>query len=88
MEHHEKERARSIAWHANRRGVLVPPERCEKCGTAASVLVMHHEDYTKPLDVIWLCNPCHYPMHPGSSAAGQSANEKDRARPGQDAALW
>jgi len=34
---------------------------CEFCGCAVSVA--HHEDYAKPLDVMWLCNPCHKSLH-------------------------
>lgn len=34
---------------------------CERCGDPKSVA--HHEDYDKPLDVVWLCQPCHKERH-------------------------
>jgi ribosomal protein S27AE len=34
---------------------------CVRCGEAKSVA--HHEDYDKPLEVMWLCQPCHKQRH-------------------------
>lgn len=34
---------------------------CECCGQANAEA--HHEDYTKPLDVRWLCRTCHIALH-------------------------
>lgn len=34
---------------------------CVRCGAIKSVA--HHEDYDKPLDVMWLCQPCHKQRH-------------------------
>lgn len=34
---------------------------CEKCGEAVSFA--HHPDYSKPLEVEWLCRPCHTAEH-------------------------
>ena len=45
---------------AIKNGVLVK-EPCSRCGEQKSVA--HHEDYDKPLDVMWLCQPCHKQRH-------------------------
>ena len=36
---------------------------CVICGNEKSQ--GHHEDYSKPLDVIWMCNRCHAEHHSG-----------------------
>lgn len=40
---------------------LVKPETCSACGTPKlpTQLEGHHEDYTKPLEVCWVCRKCH-----------------------------
>jgi hypothetical protein len=35
---------------------------CAFCGEAEN-LEAHHHDYSKPLDVTWLCRPCHRRFH-------------------------
>ena len=52
--------ARAYANVYQGRGHLVA-KPCEKCGSADSQ--KHHPDYSKPLDVIWLCRPCHVAVH-------------------------
>lgn len=44
-------------------GDLVRPDRCTKCGVEHPKLHAHHEDYSKPLEVIWLCPSCHRIEH-------------------------
>jgi hypothetical protein len=34
---------------------------CQHCGEQKSVA--HHDDYDKPFDVTWLCQPCHKEAH-------------------------
>jgi hypothetical protein len=58
----EKIRARSLANSARRHGRLVAPTVCGSCGKARKIR-MHHEDYSKPLDVRWLCDVCHTQLH-------------------------
>lgn len=42
-------------------GDLTPAAHCEQCGKPAgdNPLDGHHHDYSKPLEVIWLCRSCH-----------------------------
>ncbi len=47
----EKYRAHWTVRNAIARGTLVP-QPCEECGAPAHA---HHDDYSKPLDVRWLC---------------------------------
>ncbi len=45
-----------------RRGKVIP-EPCILCNDENSEA--HHEDYSKPLDIIWLCRKCHLDYHKG-----------------------
>lgn len=52
--------AHSSVARAIRRGDLVR-KPCVRCGEEKSVA--HHEDYDRPLEVVWLCQPCHKQRH-------------------------
>lgn len=43
-------------------GILVRPDVCSECGENCKPDA-HHTDYTKPLDVTWLCVQCHADTH-------------------------
>ncbi|OTZ47830.1 hypothetical protein [Bacillus thuringiensis] len=57
-----KEKARAAVNHAVRDGKLIKPDCCDLCKTEGPV-EGHHEDYEKPLEVIWVCKQCHEDIH-------------------------
>jgi len=57
-----KDHARSIFYMAVSSGKIIRPSTCSKCGSDSEI-EGHHEDYNKPLDVMWLCIPCHGKEH-------------------------
>lgn len=50
----------NMVSNAIKTGKLVR-QQCCRCGDAKTVA--HHEDYDKPLDVMWLCQVCHKQRH-------------------------
>lgn len=59
----EKVSAYRKVKRAIKNGTLVRRYVCEDCGSKARIDA-HHEDYSKPLDVLWLCRQCHRNRHP------------------------
>ena len=55
-----RSRAHNMVARAIRNGSLFRLP-CVRCGEQKSLA--HHEDYDKPLDVMWLCQPCHKQRH-------------------------
>jgi ribosomal protein S27AE len=56
----EKIKARSTLYSALRTG-RIERQPCERCG--AEKVQAHHDDYSRPLDVRWLCRDCHWDVH-------------------------
>jgi hypothetical protein len=53
-----KVRAHKVVERALKRGLIVKPEFCMNCASSRR-LEAHHDDYTKLLEVKWLCKICH-----------------------------
>jgi hypothetical protein len=56
----DRYKAQIAVGNALRAGTL-KREPCYFC--AAEFVHGHHEDYSKPLEVIWLCPRCHHRLH-------------------------
>ena len=54
-----KDNARSYLNVYIQRGIITK-QPCRECGSYAEA---HHPDYSKPLDVIWLCRKHHMELH-------------------------
>jgi len=52
----------SAIARAIEKGTLIKPEQCQECGKGGRI-EGHHADYSKPLDVEWLCSRCHRLKH-------------------------
>ena len=50
-------------WRANRKkeSGKIPVMPCSTCGNPKAE--MHHSDYSKPFEIIWLCRKCHVNIH-------------------------
>lgn len=59
-EEHQKYLARKTVENHIRAGKLIR-QPCERCGALNAQA--HHEDYSKPLDVMWLCPRDHKARH-------------------------
>ncbi len=55
-----KNNCRRYANVYQERGKLIP-QPCKECGSSA--VEKHHDDYTKPLKVTWLCRTHHLELH-------------------------
>jgi len=60
--HKEKSIAEGKLNDAIRYGKIKKPETCSICGIKCNPQG-HHFDYSKPLDVIWVCVKCHAEIH-------------------------
>lgn len=74
-ENSEKISAQRKVRRAVRSGKLIRPMHCEICGENTKAHG-HHEDYNKPLEVIWMCAKCHLYHHQKYRFHAERLNEK------------
>ena len=54
----ERIRVREVFNRAVVSGKIVKPTNCSQCGKLRKVTA-HHDDYSRPFEVRWLCYECH-----------------------------
>lgn len=64
-----KAHARKVVHAAVKRGALVRKKRCSHCGMKGPTQ-FHHDDYSRPLDVMEVCRQCHKDRHATLEAMG------------------
>ena len=55
----ERKKAHLKVYRALKNGILIK-EPCFICGKESEA---HHPDYSRPLDIVWLCKPHHKQAH-------------------------
>lgn len=78
-------RAQASLRNAVAAGAIVKPDHCSKCGLVPELLrsiQAHHRDYSKPLEVVWLCSSCHGLQH--RKEAPEPLNRAALAAPGKE----
>lgn len=70
-----EKRALHLVEKAIQKGILHRPSVCEVCdkncapANGRPQIEAHHDDYSKPLTVRWLCRKCHFQWHKTHHAA-------------------
>lgn len=70
--------ARQAVQTAIKSGRMVKPKTCERCSKGRRPIQAHHSDYTKRLEVQWLCRKCHGIVHPHHPYANRPTPRRDR----------
>lgn len=71
--------ARVKLSQAVKAGKVIKPGICERCESTRK-LEGHHPDYSRPLEVQWLCSPCHSLVHPHHNNVHGERERAFRAR--------
>ena len=58
-----KTKAHYLVNKALDNGTISKPSECEVCNRPNKRIIGHHDDYSKPLDVKWVCPGCHQNFH-------------------------
>lgn len=69
----EKYKSHSKVEYNIKNKKIEKPESCSICGNKTN-LDGHHPDYSKPLEVIWVCRSCHAKVHKELRALERASN--------------
>jgi transposase-like protein len=75
----QDKRVVTIVRKAIKSGCLIA-KPCERCGASGkdrdgrNLVDAHHDDYNKPLDIRWLCGPCHREWHQSNEPTRRTAH--------------
>ena len=61
-ENKEKHNAQNAVKRAVKKGLLIKPGKCSKCESRYRIEA-HHPNYSRPLQVLWVCSKCHHKIH-------------------------
>ena len=61
----EKWQATYLLNQAVKKGNIIRPKKCQLCNEIPNkgYIYGHHKDYSKPLEVVWVCWKCHGLLH-------------------------
>lgn len=59
----DKRAAHRALYRAILAGKIIKSNCCSLCGKTECNIEGHHYDYSKPLNVIWVCTECHGKLH-------------------------
>lgn len=51
-----------LRWNHRKQRIDPRPDHCSRCFVTC-IPMAHHDDYSKPLEVTWLCFTCHERLH-------------------------
>jgi hypothetical protein len=68
----KKYKAHTMISNALRAGKIKKPDSCQECDSSFAI-EGHHDDYSKPLEVRWLCASCHKQWHAKNGEAANAA---------------
>ena len=74
----EKRQANIAVSNAVRDGRLKRPLICQVCCKTKCKIQAHHDNYSKPLNVRWLCIKCHSAHHKDSRSAVRTALPQEK----------
>lgn len=60
----ERKRAYRMVHSLKKKLLITPPKECPLCKVKGRIIA-HHDDYTKPLEIKWMCVRCHMFEHRG-----------------------